>query len=92
MALVVITLKIMPENPDVNLGKLEGGILEEIKKFSERDDIRVSEEAIGFGLNAVKVVFVMDEEKGGTERLEKAISGIEGVNSVEVLDVRRAVG
>jgi len=34
----------------------------------------------------------MDEQKGSTDPLEKEIQAIEGVNSVEVIDVRRAIG
>ena len=43
-------------------------------------------------LNALKIIFVSDEAKGGTEELEKDIETIDGVNSVEVIDVRRALG
>ena len=34
----------------------------------------------------------MDESKGSTDALEEDIKGIEGVNSVETVDVRRAIG
>jgi len=37
-------------------------------------------------------MFVMDEAKGSTDDLEKKISEIDGVNSVEVVDVRRTIG
>ena len=47
---------------------------------------------IAFGLKALDILFVMDEAKGSTEELEKTVSQIEGVESVEVPDVRRAVG
>jgi translation elongation factor EF-1beta len=34
----------------------------------------------------------MDEKKGDTESLEKQISEIEGVQSVECTDIRRIIG
>ena len=34
----------------------------------------------------------MDEKLGDTENLENKISTLEGVNSVQVIDVRRAIG
>jgi len=34
----------------------------------------------------------MDESKGSTDTLEESIISIEGVNSVETVDVRRAIG
>ena len=92
MADVVITLRIMPDSPDVDLKQLENKIVVLIKKFSGEDQIRVKEEPIAFGLKALDFTFVMDEKKGGTEELEKNISEIEEVNSAEVTDVRRAVG
>ena len=40
----------------------------------------------------MNLVFIMDEKKGSTEKLEDDIADIPGVQSVEVVDVRRAVG
>jgi translation elongation factor EF-1beta len=37
-------------------------------------------------------MFALPEETGSTEALEKQISAISGVSSVQVTDVRRAVG
>ncbi len=34
----------------------------------------------------------MDEAKGSTEKLEEDVEGIEGIKSVEITDVRRAIG
>ena len=63
-----------------------------IKSFAGTDDYKVSVEPIAFGLKAVKIMFVMDEDKGSTDDLEADIETIDGVNSVEVTDVRRAIG
>jgi len=43
-------------------------------------------------LKALKLIFVSDEERGSTEELENKIAKLENVNSVEVTDVRRAIG
>jgi elongation factor 1-beta len=92
MADVVITLKIMPNSPEVDLKKLSDEALEKIKTFSGLDNNKVEEEPVAFGLKALKILFVMDEAKGATDPLEEDISKLEGVNSVEVTDVRRAIG
>ncbi len=93
MATVVITLKLMPESPDVDLDKLSEVVLGKIKEFvGEGVETKVEKEAIGFGLSALKVLFTMDESKGDTEPLEAKIKDLEDVNSVEVIDVRRAIG
>lgn len=92
MAKAVITLKIMPESPEIELEKIKDKILGKIKDFAGDTDNKVEEEPIAFGLKALKIIFVMDEALGSTESLEKIITDIEGVNSVDVVDVRRAVG
>ena len=92
MARVVVTFSIMPESPDVDLKDIETKSLEKIKSLAGTDDYKVSVEPIAFGLKAVKIMFVMDEDKGSTDDLEADIETIDGVNSVEVTDVRRAIG
>lgn len=92
MADIIITLKIMPDSPDVNLKEVESQALDKIKSFSGMENYKVEQEPVAFGLKAVKILFVMDEAKGTTDPLEADINKIEGVHSVEVTDVRRAIG
>ena len=91
MASVIITLKIMPESPDTDLSVLEVAATKHISAFGGEVG-RVEKEPIAFGLVALKLIFVMDEKKGSTESLENQIAAVGGVNSVEVTDVRRAIG
>ena len=92
MANVVVTLKIMPQSPEVNLDGLEKKAREEIVKFCNSQEFKTEIQPIAFGLKALIIYFVMDEKIGTTDRLEQAISQLEGVESVEVPDVRRAIG
>ena len=92
MAKAIITLKIMPVSPDIDLEKVQVAALEKIKTFAGEGETKKEIEPIAFGLKALKIIFVMDEAKGSTEPLEKEIQEIQGVNSVEVIDVRRAIG
>jgi len=91
MADVVITFKIMPEGLDVDLNKIVNSIKKVVKKFGG-DVGRVEEEPVAFGLKALKIIFVIDENKGSTDELEEEISKLKGVKSVNVVDVRRAIG
>jgi elongation factor 1-beta len=91
MAQVVITLRIMPESPDVDLAKLETEAKSAIKLFGGEVG-KVDIKPVAFGLQALDIFFVMDEAKGSTEVLENEIANYEGVVSVEVTDVRRAIG
>jgi len=91
MAQLVVTIKIMPESPDIDLKSIEEQAKKEITKFGG-DVGKVEIELIAFGLKALNLIFVMDEKKGGTDSLEENISRIDGVRSAEVTDVRRAIG
>ncbi len=92
MANVIVTFKIMPEDPQVDLAKIEEQAKQKIADYAGEGETRVSEKPVAFGLKALEIIFVTDESKGTTDDLEKEISEIEGVRSVEVIDVRRAVG
>jgi elongation factor 1-beta len=92
MANAIVTLKIMPESPDVDLEALSVKVKEKIAEFAGEGDTKQDIEPVAFGLNALKIIFVMDEAKGSPEPVEKEIENLKGVNSVEVIDVRRAIG
>lgn len=92
MANIIITLKIMPNSPDVDLRNVEPEVLEKIKAFTGLENYKTELELVAFGLKALKIMFVMDEAKGATDSLEEDINKVKGVNSVEVVDVRRAIG
>lgn len=92
MANVVVTLRIMPQSTDTNLEELESKAKKEIIEFCNSREFKTQIQPIAFGLKSLNILFVMDEAKGSTESLEQRISQINGVESVEVTDVRRAVG
>lgn len=90
MADVVVTVKIMPVSPEIDLEALKVKATEIINKYGEvgKDEI----EPIAFGLSALKLIFVMSEDKGSTEPIENELAELEGVNSAEMIDIRRALG
>ena len=92
MANVIITIKIMPESPEIDLGKVELEAKKKIEAFAGETETKSEQKPIAFGLKSLEIIFVMDEAKGSTESLEDNIKELEGVQSVEVVDVRRAVG
>ena len=92
MANVVVTLRIMPNDTSIDLSILESHSKKEIINFCNSKEFKTIIEPIAFGLKSLNIVFVMDESKGSTEKLEEKIKLIDGVESVEVIDVRRAIG
>ena len=83
MAEVAVTLRLMPESAEANLEKLEAMIRERIKVHS------ISREPIAFGLEALRVVAVVEDAAGGTEPLEKELSSLPGVGNVQVIGLTR---
>jgi elongation factor 1-beta len=92
MAKTVVTIRIMPASPEEDLEKIKAEAMKKIKASTGRDDSQVEQKPIAFGLQALDIMFVIEESKGGTEPLEAELRKIKGVNSVEVTDVRRAIG
>ena len=96
MTSVIVTLKIMPKAPDVDLDKVYDEACKHIREFVDEKhkegEMRKEIEPIGFGLKALKILFVMDEKIGTTDKLEEKIRQLKDVESVEAIDVRRAVG
>jgi elongation factor 1-beta len=84
---VAAAIKVMPENPEVDLDALEDRLQESLPEGAEitgfdRDDV-------AFGLVALIPTVLVEDEAGGTEAVEDAFDGVEAVESVSVEDVGR---
>lgn len=91
MAQAIVTIKIMPDSPEVDLEKVKESVEKELLSF-ETELGKYEIQPVAFGLKALIVYFVVDESKGSVDPIEEALKKIDGVNSVEVTDVRRALG
>ena len=87
---VIVSVKIMPDSPDADLESISEKATEIINRYGEVGKKEI--EPIAFGLKALNLIFVMDEDKGSTEPIENELAGLDNVNSAEITDVRRAVG
>ena len=83
MGEVAVTLRLMPESPEVNLTRLEAVIKERVKIHS------ISREPVAFGLEALRVVAVIPDAAGGTEPLERELASLPGVGNVQVIGLTR---
>lgn len=92
MGKAIVTIKIMPVSPDTDLAKLEENTQTIVQKFANNTDTKFEQKPVAFGLKSLNVTFIMDESLGSPETLEKELDSLEEVNSVETIDVRRAVG
>lgn len=83
MADVAVTVKLMPDSAEVDLGKLEAAVREKVKVHS------VKREPIAFGLEALVLITIVPDAEGGTENLEKTLANIPGVGNVQVVGLTR---
>jgi elongation factor 1-beta len=78
MAKVAVVLKVMPEEAETDLDNLE----EEVRDTVDVDDLQT--EDVAFGLKALKVSTVVDDEEMGMEGAKESLEEIEDVQSVEI--------
>jgi elongation factor 1-beta len=80
---VIISYRIMPSDPSVDVGSIE----DKIRKIDdvELKDIKI--EPIAFGLKAITAAFLVPDESGVADKLEEKLRSIEGVGEVETLGV-----
>ena len=91
MASVLVTFRILPESPEVDLDAMEADCLKMVQNFGALST-KVERAPFAFGLVALNIMFVLNEAKGDTEPLEDLLRNADGVQSVEVTDVRRTFG
>jgi elongation factor 1-beta len=92
MADVIITLKIMPVAPDVDLKVVEANALEKILVFAGKTQTKTELEPVAFGLKAVNITFIADEAKGSPDSVVDNITALESVASCTITHVTRALG
>ena len=90
MGTALITIKIMPESPSIDLKAIEKQAIAIVEKNQGKKP-SVRTEPIAFGLVAVIINFALDESLS-IDDIENPLKTIEGVSSAEVIDFRRAFG
>ncbi len=85
MGNVLIELVARPGSPDTNMDKMALDIKAVIRKVTG-NDCGIKKEPFVFGMTQLIITVAIDPDKvkGGTDPIEKAISGVKGVQSVEV--------
>lgn len=90
MTVVAVKIKVMPESPETNMKELEENIGEMLIENGVKNP-RFEIHPIAFGLKALVVMFGWPEDEE-LEALEGELDEVEGVGSIEVVDIRRAIG
>ncbi|WEU39683.1 MAG: elongation factor 1-beta [Candidatus Odinarchaeum yellowstonii] len=82
MGKVLTVLNIIPQDQDVNLNRLCEKIKSSLPKNIKYHDSKI--EPLAFGVNTLKISFILDDSEGGMNILEDLIKNIEGVGEISV--------
>ncbi len=82
---VIVTYRVMPKGVETNMDELQREIT---KKFQPQ---KMEVVPIGFGLNFIKIIKVLDEEEGLADKVADEIATIEGVQSVDIIGMSRGL-
>ena len=87
MGKVAAAIKVMPNDPDVDLDQLQEALEQSLPEGTkingvERDDV-------AFGLTALIPTVIVPDDAGGTEAVEEAFKKVDHVESVSVENVGR---
>jgi len=90
MSIVAVKIKVMPESPTTDLKHVQKNI-EELLTENNVKNPQFEIQPIAFGLKALILMFGWPEDRE-IENLEKKLQKIPGVSSIEIIDMRRAIG
>ena len=92
MARAIITFKLMPESPEVDLEPVKEKALAIAKEHNSIGEMQAKEEPIAFGLKAVLILAMYDMEGTDFEAIAAKMGELEGVQSAEVAKMDLALG
>ncbi len=92
MAKAIITFKIMPESPEVDLEPIKEKALAIAKEAGAIGEMQSKEEPIAFGLKALLILAMYEVEGGQFDETAEKMKELEGVQSSEVAKMDLALG
>ncbi|MDP3699041.1 MAG: elongation factor 1-beta [Nanoarchaeota archaeon] len=92
MAKAIITFKLMPESPDVDLEAIKTKALEIAERAGAIGQMQSKIEPIAFGLKAVLILAMYEVEGADFDAIAEKMAAIKGVQSAEVAKMDLALG
>jgi len=89
MGTALLKIKLMPTGTDTDLEKLKSDSQALLDSHSAKN-ANFEEQPVAFGLKALIVGFGIDESQD-LDPIEDGLRALDGVNSAEVIDMRRAL-
>ena len=90
MALCAVIFRVMPTSPDVDMKKLQDNVEKKVKEIGGILH-KVDVVPVAFGLKSL-VFMIGWKEELDPDLIESELAKIKDVNSIEITDVRRAIG
>ena len=87
MGEVFLKYRVMPDGADIDLDALEASIKAGLPDFAELQSCAAK--PFAFGLKALETSIVVEDEEGNNDKVEEALSGLDGVQGVELLEMGR---
>lgn len=92
MAKAVITFKLMPESPEVDLNKIEQNGLEIAKENGAIGDMVSEQKALAFGIKYILIKAMYEVEGSDFEKISDLMAEIEGVQNANIENMDLALG
>jgi elongation factor 1-beta len=92
MGKAIITFKLMPESPEVNLDIIKEKAQSIAKEAGAIGEMQVKEDPVAFGLKAVLVMAMYEVEGSDFDAIATKMGEIENVRSSEVAKMDLALG
>ncbi len=87
MGEVLIKYRVMPDGVEVDLDNLEGTLKTSMPAFAKLQS--ATQKPFAFGMKCIEATIVVEDDEGNNDKLEEILSGIEGVQGLELLDMGR---
>lgn len=82
---VAVLLKVLPTDVELNTETLKESVVKAVESLCEVNKVEIQE--IGFGLKAIKLQVIVPDEEGRIDKVEQAISSVDGVGQVDTEEV-----
>jgi elongation factor 1-beta len=92
MAKAIITFKLMPESPEVDLAPIKELALKIAREAGAIGEMQSKQEPVAFGLVAVLVMAMYDVDKADFDAIAAKMAEIENVQNAEVSKMDLAIG
>ena len=87
MGQVLVTFEIMPEGLEVDLGKMRADVEAKVKGTGKIEQVEIK--PIAFGLQALMMNIVVEDEEGMMDKLEGLIGSVPGVQNARVFALNK---